>query len=152
MSQVRTSRSLWTLLRQSGRARRARAGTSFQRPVQSIQQSSSSSTGQSLLRSILSSQSRMVSMRRIGKAGRSSQQDLATRSSLSVMTCLLQIQRDLQRVSRWDAQTVSLSSSTRSAQYQRPLRLSRWLIRLDTQQYHHTDQVRQQIQLSQISQ
>lgn len=50
---------------------------------------------------------------------RSSQQDLATRSSLSVMICLLQIQRDLQRVSRWDAQTVSLSSSTRSAQYQR---------------------------------
>ena len=129
-----------------------KAGTSFQRLEQSIQQSSSSSTGQSLLRSILSSQSRMVSMRRIGKDGRSSQQDLATRSSLSVMICLLQIQRDLQRVSRWDAQTVSLSSSTRSAQYQRHLRLSRWLIRLDTQQYHHTDQVRQRIQLSQISQ
>ena len=35
---------------------------------------------------------------------------------------------------------------------QRHLRLSRWLIRLDTQQYHHTDQVRQRIQLSQISQ
>ena len=140
------------LLHQSGRARRARAGTSFQRLEQSIQQSSSSSTGQSLLRSILSSQSRMVSMRRIGKDGRSSQQDLATRSSLSVMICLLQIQRDLQRVSRWDAQTVSLSSLTRSAQYQRHLRLSRWLIRLDTQQYHHTDQVRQRIQLSQISQ
>ena len=152
MSRARTSRSLWTLLHQSGRARRARAGTSFQRLEQSTQQSSSSSTGQSLLRSILSSQSRTVSMRRIGKAGRSSQQDLETRFSLLVMICLLQIQRDLQRVSRWDVQIVSLSSSTRSVQYQRHLRLSRWLIRLDTQQYHHTDQVRQQIQLSQISQ
>ena len=152
MSRARTLRSLWTLLHQSGRARRARAGTSFQRLEQSTQQSSSSSTGQSLLRSTLSSQSRTVSMRRIGKAGRSSQQDLETRFSLLVMICLLQIQRDLQRVSRWDVQIVSLSSSTRSVQYQRHLRLSRWLIRLDTQQYHHTDQVRQQIQLSQISQ
>ena len=39
-----------------------------------------------------------------------------------------------------------LSSLTRSVQFQRHLRLSRWLIRQDIQQSAHTDQVRQQIQ------
>ena len=55
----------------SGRARRARAFTSCRRPVQNLRRSSSSSTGQTFARSIRLSRSRMVWMRRIGKAGRS---------------------------------------------------------------------------------
>ena len=44
-----------------------------------------------------------------------------------------------------------LSSLIRLVQFQRHLKLSRWLIRLDIQQSAHTDQVRQQIQQLQTS-
>ena len=73
--------------------------TNFQKQEQSIHPKSSLSTGLNCARNIRSSPSKTVWMKKTGKDGRNLQQDLATKYSLSVMTCLLQIQRDLQKVS-----------------------------------------------------
>ena len=66
--------------------KRKKVTTSFLRLVQNILLNSLLNTGQLSAKNILSSLSKMVLMKRTGKAGRSLQQDLATRFSSSVMT------------------------------------------------------------------
>lgn len=64
---------------------------------------------------------------------------------------LLLIQRDSLRELNLEQVMQFLSSLIRLVQFQRHLKLSRWLIRQDIQQSAHTDQVRQQIQQLQTS-
>lgn len=64
---------------------------------------------------------------------------------------LLLIQRDSLRELNLEQVMQFLSSLIRLVQFQRHLKPSRWLIRLDIQQSAHTDQVRQQIQQLQTS-
>lgn len=64
---------------------------------------------------------------------------------------LLLIRRDSLRELNLEQVMQFLSSLIRLVQFQRHLKLSRWLIRLDIQQSAHTDQVRQQIQQLQTS-
>ena len=59
---------------------------------------------------------------------------------------LLLIQRDSLRELNLEQVMQFLSSLIRLVQFQRHLKLSRWLIKQDIQQSAHTDQVRQQIQ------
>ena len=87
------------LLPLNGRVKKAKDITNFQKPAQSIHPKSSLSTGLNYAKNIRSSLSKTVWMKKTGKDGRNLQQDLATKYSLSVMTCLLQIQKDLQKVS-----------------------------------------------------
>ena len=68
-----------------------------------------------------------------------------------VMIFLLLIQRDSLRELNLEQVMQFLSSLIRLVQFQRHLKLSRWLIRQDIQQSAHTDQVRQQIQQLQTS-
>ena len=56
-------------------------------------------TGPNYAKNIRSSLSKTVWMKKTGKDGRNLQPDLVTKYSLSVTTCLLQIQKDLQKVS-----------------------------------------------------
>ena len=79
--------------------KKAKDITNFQRQEQSIHPKNSLSTGLNYAKNIRSSPSKTVWMKKTGKDGRNLQQDLATKYSLSVMTCLLQIQKDLQKVS-----------------------------------------------------
>lgn len=64
---------------------------------------------------------------------------------------LLLIQRDSLRELNLEQVMQFLLSLIRLVQFQRHLKLSRWLIRQDIQQSAHTDQVRQQIQQLQTS-
>ena len=141
----------WMQLLQSGRVRKERVITSFLRLEQSIQQRSLLSTGLNYVRSILLYLLKMVLMKRTGKAGRSLQTDLEIRFSLQVMIFLLLIQRDSLRELNLEQVMQFLSSLIRLVQFQRHLKLSRWLIKQDIQQSAHTDQVRQQIQQQQTS-
>ena len=87
------------LLPLNGRVKKAKDITNFQRQEQSIHPKNSLSTGLNYAKNIRSSLSKTVWMKKTGKDGRNLQPDLVTKYSLSVMTCLLQIQKDLQKVS-----------------------------------------------------
>ena len=71
----KTSRSLWMRHLLSGRARKAKASTNFRKQEPSILPRSLLSTGQNSARNTRSFPSRMVWMRKTGKAGRNSLQD-----------------------------------------------------------------------------
>lgn len=83
------------------KSEKAKDITNFQKPAQSIHLKSSLSTGLNYAKNIRSSLSKTAWMKKTGKDGRNLQPDLATKYSLSVMTCLLQIQKDLQRYQPW---------------------------------------------------
>ena len=99
MNQAKTSELPWMLLPPNGRVKREKATTNFQKPAQNIHLKNSSNTGLNYVRNIQSSPSKMVWMKKTGKDGRNLQPDLVTKYSLSVTTCLLQIQKGLQKVS-----------------------------------------------------
>lgn len=73
--------------------------TNFQKQAQNIHLKNSSNTGLNYVRNIRLSPSKTVWMKKTGKDGRNLQPDLVTKYSLSVTICLLQIQKDLQKVS-----------------------------------------------------
>ena len=87
------------LLPPNGRVKKAKDIINFQKPAQSIHPKSSLSTGLNYVKNIRLSPSKTVWMKKTGKDGRNLQPDLVTKYSLSVTTCLLQIQKDLQKVS-----------------------------------------------------
>lgn len=86
MNHTKISELLWMQLLLNGNLKKEKVTTSFLRLVQNILLNSLLNTGQLSAKNILSSLSKMVLMKRTGKAGRSLQQDLATRFSSSVMT------------------------------------------------------------------
>ena len=86
-------------VKKAGRVKKAKDIINFQKPAQSIHPKSSLSTGLNYAKNIRSSLSKTAWMKKTGKDGRNLQPDLAIKYSLSVMTCLLQIQKDLQKVS-----------------------------------------------------